>query len=332
MIVAKGIKINFITVIGDEFIKDSKNRECILCHCECGRDSYLLKTTLQTGRIRDCGCGLFMLKRLIGQKFGKLTVIDSYRKRLGKNNRVNIICVCKCDCGNIINCTASRLKQGQKGCGCLQKFNFDKYKNKIYNGITIIKLVDSKKKIIECKCKCGNIFQCQLTDLISTKHHIIGCNKCPEHLNPKAKYIWNSKVEYNRILRIFNGMKDRCYNKNNKDYKWYGGKGIKICEEWLNSKLSFYNWAIANGYRDNLTIDRIDSNGDYEPNNCRWATMIEQQNNKKSNVKYEYKGEYLTIPQIARLNNININTFRSRMRKYKNIYFCLSMGGVKNGV
>lgn len=332
MKVTKGLKINYITVIGDEYIKDSNGKQRILCHCECGKDSYLLEHTIRTGRIRDCGCGLFMLKRLVGQKFGKLTVIDSYRKRIGKNNRINIICVCKCDCGNIISCPASRLKHGQEGCGCLNKFNFDKYKNKTYNGITIINLIDYDKKIVECKCKCGNIFKCKLANLTAPKHHIIGCNKCPEYSNLRAKYIWNSKTNYNRIFRIFNGMKLRCYNKDNKDYKWYGGKGVKICDEWLKSKSSFYNWAMSNGYADNLTIDRIDSNGNYEPCNCRWVSMIEQQNNKKSNVKYEYNGQYLTVPQIARLNNININTFRSRMRKYKDIYFCLNIGGAKNGV
>ena len=78
-------------------------------------------------------------------------------------------------------------------------------------------------------------------------------------------------------------MKSRCTNKNDPDYKkWYGSRGIKVCDEWQNDFLKFYNWAINNGYKDNLSIDRINVNGNYEPSNCKWATDIEQANNRRT--------------------------------------------------
>lgn len=78
-------------------------------------------------------------------------------------------------------------------------------------------------------------------------------------------------------------MKDRCYNKNNEKYKHYGGRGISVCEQWRNSYVEFSEWAKAHGYADDLTIDRIDTNGNYEPNNCRWVDYTTQNNNKRNN-------------------------------------------------
>lgn len=83
-----------------------------------------------------------------------------------------------------------------------------------------------------------------------------------------------------RLFRIFQGMKTRCYNPNGKIYKYYGARGIRICDKWLDDFKTFYYWAINNGYTDNLTIDRIDVNGNYCPSNCRWITLSEQQTNK----------------------------------------------------
>ena len=84
-----------------------------------------------------------------------------------------------------------------------------------------------------------------------------------------------------RLASIYQGMKQRCYNTNRPNYQFYGGRGITICDEWLNSPQAFYDWAMANGYRENLSIDRIDNNGNYEPQNCRWVSMKIQATNKR---------------------------------------------------
>ena len=91
-------------------------------------------------------------------------------------------------------------------------------------------------------------------------------------------------MKHTRIYETWCGMKKRCYNPNSKSYKDYGERGIVVCDEWKNDFLSFYNWSVQNGYGENLQIDRIDTNGNYEPSNCRWITHAEQQRNRRNNI------------------------------------------------
>lgn len=96
-------------------------------------------------------------------------------------------------------------------------------------------------------------------------------------------------------------MKERCYNEKNNSYKDYGGRGIKICEDWLNDFAKFYDWSNENGYKEGLSIDRIDVNGNYTPENCRWADWEEQENNRRDNIHINVNGKDFTISQLARL-------------------------------
>jgi len=112
-----------------------------------------------------------------------------------------------------------------------------------------------------------------------------------------GKVIHNGKGT--RLYRIWKIMKTRCYNKNFHKYPRYGGRGIVVCEEWKNSFISFRNWALENGYADNLTIDRINNNGNYEPSNCRWVTNKIQANNRVSCHLITYKGETHNITEWA---------------------------------
>lgn len=120
--------------------------------------------------------------------------------------------------------------------------------------------------------------------------------------------------EVKRLQNIRAGMAQRCLNPNNKAYHRYGGRGITICEEWANDSGAFVEWALANGYQDGLSIDRIDNNKGYSPENCRWATRKQQQNNMRTNVLATFDGETHTCSEWAEIFGIDRNIFHHRLK------------------
>ena len=131
----------------------------------------------------------------------------------------------------------------------------------------------------------------------------------------KGEANWNYKhgETGTRLFKIWTSMHERCERPKHKYYKDYGGRGIKVCDEW-SDYIPFAEWARANGYADDLSIDRINTNGNYEPSNCRWVTEKEQHNNKRSNHIVEYKGEKYTLTQLAEKAGIGKTTLRERLK------------------
>ena len=120
-----------------------------------------------------------------------------------------------------------------------------------------------------------------------------------------------------RLHRIWHSMYCRCYYKTTNQYKNYGGKGIKVCEEWkhIEGFINFYNWAINNGYSEELTLDRIDNSKDYCPNNCRWATPKFQSNHKTNNVLYTFNNKTQTAKQWCDEYGILQTTLNDRLKR-----------------
>lgn len=157
-----------------------------------------------------------------------------------------------------------------------------------------------------CKCDCGNLTSVQGKHLISGNIKSCGCKHfeaCKTHgkTNTRLYHIWCT-------------MKARCIRKTDHKYNRYGGRGIKICDEWMNFE-PFYNWAMSNGYNENLSIDRIDNNGNYEPSNCRWATPVQQANNRSENRIIEYKGEKMTVSDASRKYNVPYRLLYGRIHR-----------------
>lgn len=162
-----------------------------------------------------------------------------------------------------------------------------------------------------CKCDCGKEIIVLSSNLRSNHTTSCGCYRA-ENVKTVNKTHGFSNT---KIYHVWQSIKRRCALKSCKDYPNYGGRGITICSDWTNNFLSFYNWAIANGYAENLTIDRIDTNGNYEPNNCRWVTLQTQANNKRNNRMLTFNGETHTMKEWSKITGINYNTLNSRVRR-----------------
>jgi hypothetical protein len=155
------------------------------------------------------------------------------------------------------------------------------------NQLTVLDIYQSvdKRRRALFLCDCGNtkIIRCDSVQAGTT----FSCGCYHIKLTSQRNYVHGDSNT--RLYHIWEGVKQRCLDPNADNYHNYGGRGIEVCNEWLNSFISFRDWSINNGYVDKLTIDRIDNEGNYEPSNCRWVTIKEQSKNKRTNLKY--KGE-----------------------------------------
>jgi hypothetical protein len=179
-----------------------------------------------------------------------------------------------------------------------------------FNRLTVVKRVEGKLKkhtYWECVCDCGNTTIVTSQKLKNEKTKSCGCYA--RDINTKHG-MWKT-----RLYGIWRNMKCRCYTPNATAYDCYGGRGIVVCDDWKNDFMSFYNWAYENGYKDDLTLDRIDVDGNYEPSNCRWATMKVQSNNTRSNHIIEYNGEKHTMTEWAEILGMKRKVLEHRIER-----------------
>lgn len=187
---------------------------------------------------------------------------------------------------------------------------------KTFGRLTVIERVESSNKNAKwrCLCDCGKIVNVFGIDLKSGKTQSCGC-LYSERL---AERNYKHGLSNTKLMNIWRSMKDRCYNSKSRAFRIYGAEGKTVCEEWQEFK-PFYDWAMSHGYRDELTIERIDGTKGYSPENCCWATRQEQANNIRTNHLLTYNAETHTIAEWARLKNIPYSALRMRLYRGWNI-------------
>lgn len=166
-----------------------------------------------------------------------------------------------------------------------------------------------------CLCDCGNFCNVCAYSLKSGNTKSCGCYNKEIAISTNTTHSFSKT----KLYGVWLGMRRRCHNQNDKKYNLYGGRGITVCPAWRNDFKIFYDWAINNGYAETLTIDRIDVNGNYEPNNCRWVNWKEQARNKRNNHIVEINNQKLTLVEFAEKYHLNYSTVLTNIHRNKNI-------------
>lgn len=178
----------------------------------------------------------------------------------------------------------------------------------------------SKKTRWICSCECGGSTIVTSADLKRGDVVSCGCYKT-ERTIARMQTHGESNT---KLHKIWKAMRKRCNNKNTSDYKYYGGKGVSVCNEW-NDFMTFKEWSNNNGYKDGLTIDRIDPNGDYSPSNCRWISHKAQCNNRTTTRLYNYNNETLSIAQLSEKYGVNYSTLYARLSRGLSVADAISL-------
>ena len=267
-----------------------------------------------------------MFEEYKGKRFGNLTITSFDSFKSNGNPLFNV----SCDCGNVfLKVGLEKLVSGEvKDCGC-SKRNCNLIGKK-YGRLLVIEKTEkrSKRSIVwKCQCDCGNFCYVSSRALNYGTVKSCGCLK-----KEKEHFATNLPIH-----KMWGSMLNRCYNSNNESYYLYGARGIKVCDEWLGSNpkgfANFYNWAMANGYSDEklpsgrakYTIDRIDNEKGYCPENCRFVTNDVQTENKRNRIKVWYKGEYVLATKVADMNSVEKSLFCARIRRGYSVHDALTI-------
>lgn len=326
-----GLKFNKLTVL-KYFTKRNKDgilRHHFLCECDCGRTKTTRAHDVRAGRLKSCNClrGLALYDQDVGSKFNLLTVLKHIKK---KNNQGNMRSdfECLCECGNKKIIVASNVKSGRsKSCGCYarevtsqtniktlndrnkkksEKF-LAKYLGKRYGKLVITgyilgnngtKRKNQKHNRFICSCDCGNTKSIVSQSIRNGKTISCGCHMREMISKNRTKHGHARTGNKHPAYLTWLSMRQRCKNPKTDAYKWYGGRGIKVCKRWD----SFENFLEDVGERPSTkhSIDRINNDGDYTPNNTKWSTSKEQNENRRG--RRDRKGRYATDQQQTSYN------------------------------
>ena len=247
---------------------------------------------------------------LTGKKFGKLTVLNQEEDYIQTSGRHRSRWKCICECGNECIVDGDALRTGNtKSCGCLKHRKLAK--DLIVQRFGKLTVVGRSSKYLNqkvywhCKCDCGNEVDVIGSLLVNGRSKTCGCS-----------HVTQGGFGKSRLYEVWFAMMSRCTKPENKHYSNYGGRGIKVCDEWKDF-LKFKEWADKTGYdetapRGQYTIDRVDNNGNYCPENCQWKTMLEQANNKRNTRMIEYNGEKKSILEWSKSTGLSTSLIKSR--------------------
>lgn len=185
-----------------------------------------------------------------------------------------------------------------------------------FGRLTVLRLYRIKKSrgselMAECKCDCGATCIATVTTLARGTKKSCGCLQRESVSSLSLKHGGVGT----RLYREWKAMRSRCYYKKHQYFSDYGGRGIEVCEEWRTKFEPFRDWAIVNGYADNLSIDRIDPNGNYCPENCRWVTQKKQASNKRNSIRVEYENHSVSLYELSEITGIKYSTLYARYKR-----------------
>lgn len=252
---------------------------------------------------------------LTGKRYGKLLVLRRGEDRYTKSGRRLITWICLCDCGNEIQVDANNLRNGNTtSCGC--KTPCIDLKGMRFGKLEVLERVENNYRgdaMWKCKCDCGNETIVVGKSLRNGSTKSCGCG-IVKGLQKGWEATKTHGMSKSRIYRIWCAMKKRTSCTADERHKRdYYDRGIRTCKEWRDSFEAFYEWAINNGYRDDLSIDRKNNDGNYCPENCRWVNNQAQSCNTRRNRNYTYKGKTQNIAQWAKEYGVPDSMLRERL-------------------
>ena len=212
------------------------------------------------------------------------------------------------------------------------KINFETLKGKKYGRLTVIEVAGKNKHghtLMKCVCDCGNEKNVAIGDLNCGSVSSCGCLG-KENKTHLGKISRKHGMCNTRLYRIYKGMLGRCNNPNKSDYKYYGAKGVTVSKEWEENPKKFIEWSLNNGYRDGLTIDRIDVTKGYCSDNCRWIEFSKQATNKRNSVYLEYKG--VRKPLVEWAKQLGVSQYVLYGRRRLGYTDEETIGGLMNGI